>query len=70
MYRLGLQENDLLDPIFSKLYNVELILDVLMKVYGFNWTICPHYTLVARKYLDEIFPSRWIGRRGQIEWPA
>ncbi|MBZ5796973.1 hypothetical protein K8353_43720, partial [Burkholderia contaminans] len=21
-------------------------------------------------YLDEVFPNRWIGRRGRIEWPA
>lgn len=31
----------------------------------------PHYySLVARGYLDEIFPQRWIGRRGPVEWPA
>ena len=30
----------------------------------------PHYSHVARGYLDEIFPQRWIGRRGPVEWPA
>lgn len=30
----------------------------------------PHYALIARNYLDEIFVGRWIGRRGAIEWPA
>jgi hypothetical protein len=30
----------------------------------------PHYTVIVRRYLDEVFPNRWIGRRGQIEWPA
>lgn len=30
----------------------------------------PHYGLNVRAYLDEEFPNRWIGRRGEIEWPA
>lgn len=30
----------------------------------------PHYALMVRTYLDEIFPNKWIGRRGTIEWPA
>lgn len=30
----------------------------------------PHYGLNVRAYLNEIFPNRWIGRRGEIEWPA
>lgn len=30
----------------------------------------PHYALAVRQYLNEIFPNRWIGRRGPIEWPA
>ncbi|CAH1962421.1 unnamed protein product [Acanthoscelides obtectus] len=29
----------------------------------------PHYALRVRKYLDQTFPDRWIGRRGAIEWP-
>lgn len=29
-----------------------------------------HYTLAVREYLNDIFPERWIGRRGAIEWPA
>lgn len=29
----------------------------------------PHYGLNVRAYLNNIFPSRWIGRRGEIEWP-
>ena len=24
----------------------------------------PHYAVVVREWLDEKFPSRWIGRRG------
>ncbi|XP_054263254.1 uncharacterized protein LOC128986764 [Macrosteles quadrilineatus] len=30
----------------------------------------PHYNAEVRNYLDEVFPDRWIGRRGAIEWPA
>lgn len=30
----------------------------------------PHYSRIVRDYLNNIFPNRWIGRRGVIEWPA
>lgn len=30
----------------------------------------PHYSRTVREYLHNIFPNRWIGRRGFIEWPA
>lgn len=30
----------------------------------------PHYTRAVRTYLDETFPNRWIGRGGEINWPA
>jgi hypothetical protein len=29
----------------------------------------PHNALCARNFLDDKFPSRWIGRGGPIEWP-
>ena len=29
----------------------------------------PHYALLIRNYLDNIFPLHWIGRRGSTEWP-
>lgn len=29
----------------------------------------PHFGINVRRYLDEMFPHRWIGRRGTIEWP-
>lgn len=29
----------------------------------------PHYAVSVRNYLDRVFPARWIGRRGTIEWP-
>lgn len=30
----------------------------------------PHYGRDVRAFLDAQFPHRWIGRRGEIEWPA
>lgn len=30
----------------------------------------PHYARPVRDYLNEVFQHRWIGRRGEIEWPA
>lgn len=29
----------------------------------------PHYAVLVRNYLDNVFANRWIGRRGSIEWP-
>jgi hypothetical protein len=29
-----------------------------------------HYSLMARNWLNERLPNRWIGRRGTIEWAA
>ena len=34
------------------------------------WYALPHYAAVVREYLDQVFPNRWIGRRGSKEWPA
>ena len=28
----------------------------------------PHYATPVRTFLDQTFPSRWLGRRGAIEW--
>ena len=28
----------------------------------------PHYARTVREYLDQAFPQRWFGRRGNIEW--
>lgn len=28
-----------------------------------------HYAVNVRRFLDETFPNRWIGRRGAVEWP-
>lgn len=28
-----------------------------------------HYSLAVRQYLDDVFPGKWIGRRGAVEFP-
>jgi hypothetical protein len=28
-----------------------------------------HYSRIAREYLDEMLPGRWMGRRGPVQWP-
>jgi hypothetical protein len=30
----------------------------------------PHNTLRVRNTLNEMFPNKWIGNRGPVEWPA
>ena len=30
----------------------------------------PHFSIPVRRFLDEHFPNRWIGRAGPIPWPA
>lgn len=29
----------------------------------------PHFSRAVRDFLSRTFPNRWIGRRGEIEWP-
>jgi hypothetical protein len=29
-----------------------------------------HFSMYARKYLNDVFPARWIGRGGSLFWPA
>jgi len=29
-----------------------------------------HYARKVRDYLNQVFPDRWIGRRGPLEWAA
>lgn len=30
----------------------------------------PHYAINVRRYLNETFPMKWIGRGGVVNWPA
>ena len=30
----------------------------------------PHYSLIVRQYLDQVFPGHWIGRGGFTDWSA
>ena len=29
----------------------------------------PHYARIVRDRLNAVFPDRWMGRRGPLEWP-
>jgi len=29
----------------------------------------PHFSSIARQYLNDQFPGKWIGRNGPVEWP-
>ena len=29
----------------------------------------PHFSRIARQYLNDHFPGKWIGRNGSVEWP-
>jgi len=64
-----------IDPLITNLVensrddegNLEFDMDNIV----FQQDGCPaHYARQVRTYLDEIYPNRWIGRRGPIEWPA
>lgn len=56
---------DQIVPVIQYLTNGQMD-DVLFQQDGAP----PHYSRSVRQYLDEVFPQRWIGRRGAIEWPA
>ena len=28
-----------------------------------------HFRIIARQYLNDHFPGKWIGRNGSVEWP-
>ena len=29
----------------------------------------PHFSIIVRNFKNAMFPNRWIGRRGHVEWP-
>jgi hypothetical protein len=29
----------------------------------------PHFSRIARQYLNDHFPGKWIGRNGPVAWP-
>jgi len=38
--------------------------------FWFQHDVAPaHYSRIAREYLNGIFPGRWMGRHGPVEWP-
>lgn len=67
----GVKYRDFLENVLPELSRVaELPNDMLENVWYMHDGAPPHYSIVAREYLNEIFPRRWIGRGGPVNWPA
>ena len=77
----ALSSNGLIGPhFFDGTVNSENYLDLLettlwprignLNCYFQHDGAPPHYALTVRKWLDQRFPEKWIGRRGPIEYPA
>lgn len=61
---------DELIPSLAVLYPNEVDADIPANTVWFQQDGAPpHYGRHVREYLDEVFPMRWIGRRGTLEWP-
>lgn len=48
----------------------EIVRDNFENVWFQQDGAAPHFGLNVREYLNRVFPHRWIGRRGVIDWPA
>lgn len=52
----------------------EFLMDVPVNLFAQHWFQhdgCPaHYGRAVRAHLDQVYPGRWIGRGGAVEWPA
>ncbi|KMQ82698.1 hypothetical protein RF55_22113 [Lasius niger] len=62
----GLSESDY--PPREAFY--EIPLNIIHRMWFMHDGAPPHFSREARRYLDERFPGRWIGRAGPIAWPA
>lgn len=54
---------DIMWPVISAWENVE---DLIFMQDGAP----PQFAIVVREWLNIHFPGKWMGRRGQYEWPA
>ena len=67
---LALLQNNVV-PALTNLYPDPANPQVLANIIWFQQDGAPpHYQINVRQYLNQIFPNRWIGRRGSMEWPA
>ena len=49
----------------------EQLLILLLFNHWFQHDGCPsHYGVDVRRFLDQTYPNRWIGRGGPVHWPA
>lgn len=70
-------EGNLTGDMYEDLLRVAIIpaiQDVVGEDFDQTWFqqdgAAPHYKRSVRDYINQVFPHRWIGRRGEIEWPA
>lgn len=58
---------------FLEFHLPELLEDVPIRIRQRMWFMHdgapPHFRLVAREYLDQEYPARWIGSTGPRQWP-
>ncbi|PNF34292.1 hypothetical protein B7P43_G16385 [Cryptotermes secundus] len=69
-----------LTPYHSRLYYLKLlresVIPELQRRENFDelwWQqdgAPPHFANIVRAFLHQVFPQRWIGGRGPVEWPA
>lgn len=55
---------------FEDLVDELLPLEVIRRLWIQQDGAPPHYSVRVREYLNNVFPDRWIGRGGPINWPA
>lgn len=70
-------EGNLTAAIYENMLRDQIV-PAIQAIAGYNFEhtwfqqdgAAPHYGRNVRNYLNAVFPDRWIGRRGAIEWPA
>ena len=55
---------------FLYIYDILYIYDSFQNIWFQQDGAAAHYGREAGAYLDTQFPHMWIGKRGEIEWPA
>lgn len=56
-------QNNLLDLL------EDVPLDVIRRMWFMQDGAPPHYNVNVRRFLDNLFPNKWIGRGGPVPWP-
>lgn len=46
-----------------------LPLETRLNMYFLHDGAPPHFSVAVREHLNNVYPNRWIGRGGPIDWP-